>query len=516
MGALLTAILEPGDILCMEGDNQKQADFLAKELVALDPQEIHDIHLVMSCITLPDHIELFRKGMVSRVDFCYAGPQGAQVAQLVEAGTFPVGAIHTYNELYARYYIDLTPRVALIAAAQADRKGNLFLAANTEDTPAVVEPTAFSDGIVFAQVNEVVDSIPRVDVPADQVDFVVEAPYPMHLSPLFTRDPALVSDVQIFMAMIALRGIYEEYEVVSLNHGVGFNTAAIELILPTYGEELGLKGRICRQWMVNPLPTLIPAIESGWVESVFSVGGEVGMERYTAARSDVFFTGRDGSFHSNRPMGQLAGQYAIDMFIGSTLQIDVNGNSSTVSKSRITGFGGAPNMGSQPTGRRHPSTAWLKAGAEADPGPGTIPGRKLVVQLVETFQSGGTPTFVEELDAADESICQALHGVVPVMIYGDDVTHIVTEEGIANLTACRNDAERQAAIRAVAGYTPVGLKRSRLETDALQARGVIRRPSDLGVAARDASRSLLAASDIKDLVRWSGGLYDPPSQFVDW
>jgi malonate decarboxylase alpha subunit len=514
--AVLKRIIEPGDILCLEGDNQKQADFLANTLAGLGPKDLRDIHLVMSCITLPAHIELFKKGCVAKVDFCYAGPQGQAVAELVAKGKFPLGAIHTYNELYARYYLDLTPRVALIAAAQADRQGNLFLAANTEETPAIVEPTAFSDGLVFAQVNEIVDQLPRVDVPSDQVDFVVEAPYPMHLTALFTRDPAAITDVQVLMAMMALRGIYQEYGVQTLNHGIGFNTAAVELLLPTYGEELGLKGKICRYWMVNPLPTMIPAIESGWVEKVFSVGGEVGMERYTAARPDIYFTGRDGTFHSNRPMGQLAGHYAIDMFIGASLQVDVNGNSSTVSKKRITGFGGAPNMGCQPMGRRHPTPAWLKAGAESRPGAGSIPGRKLVVQMVETFQSGRVPSFVEELDAQDPSIRKINQGVAPVMIYGDDVTHVVTEEGIANLAACRNLEERRAAIRGVAGYTPVGLKRNQRLTRELRSRGIIKLPEDLGVSPSSANRSLLAAQDIKGLVRWSGGLYDPPAQFVDW
>lgn len=513
---LLRAVIEPGDILCLEGDNQKQADFLASQLASLEPAHLRDLHLVMSCITLPDHIELFNKGVVRQVDFCYAGPQGKAVADLLAAGKFPIGAIHTYNELYARYYMDLTPRIALVAAAMADRDGNLFLAANTEETPAIIEPTAFYDGVVIAQVNQLVDSLPRIDIPADQVDFVIEAPYPMHLTALFTRDPAAITDVQILMAMIAIRGIYEKYEVESLNHGVGFNTSAIELLLPTYGEELGLKGKICKYWMVNPLPTMIPAIEAGWVETVFSVGGEVGMERYTAARPDIYFTGRDGSFHSNRPMGQLAGHYAIDMFIGASLQIDIHGNSSTVSKSRITGFGGAPNMGCQPTGRRHPSKAWLKAGREANPGPGALPGRKLVVQMVETFQAGRVPTFVESLDAQDPSIKAAMQGVAPVMIYGDDVTHVVTEEGIANLAACRSDDERTAAIRGVAGYTPVGLKRSMADTADLRERGIIQLPEDLGVSPARANRSLLAAQDIKDLVRCSGGLYDPPAQFVDW
>jgi hypothetical protein len=34
-----------------------------------------------------------------------------------------------------------------------------------------------------------------------------------------------------------------------------------------------LKGKICRNWTLNPHPRLIPAIESGWVETIHSFGG---------------------------------------------------------------------------------------------------------------------------------------------------------------------------------------------------------------------------------------------------
>ena len=65
------------------------------------------------------------------------------------------------------------------------------------------------------------------------------------------------------------------------------------------------------------------------------------------------------------------------------------------------------------------------------------------------------PAFVERLDAWTLPE-QAGMALPPIMIYGDDVTHILTEEGIANLLLCRSDEEREQAIRGVAGYTPVG------------------------------------------------------------
>lgn len=512
---LLHTVLEPGDRVCLEGNNQKQADFLAECLAQLDPAQVHGLHMVQSVLSLPSHLDVFERGIAQRLDFSFSGPQSGRLANLVAEGRIEIGAIHTYLELFGRYFIDLTPQVALIAAQAADRHGNLYTGPNTEDTPVIVEATAFRGGIVIAQVNEIVDTLPRVDIPADWVNFVTEAPRPNYIEPLFTRDPAQISEIQVLMAMMAIKGIYAEYGVQRLNHGIGFDTAAIELLLPTYAESLGLKGKIGTHWALNPHPALIPAIESGFVQSVHSFGSELGMERYIQARSDVFFTGSDGSMRSNRAFSQTAGLYACDMFIGSTLQIDLQGNSSTATRDRIAGFGGAPNMGSDARGRRHASPAWLKAGQEAAL-PGQMPrGRKLVVQMVETFREHMAPAFVERLDAW-ELAERAKMPLPPVMIYGDDVTHVLTEEGIANLLLCRSTEEREQAIRGVAGYTAVGLGRDRVMVENLRDRGIIRRPEDLGIRTRDASRDLLAARSVKDLVRWSGGLYNPPKRFRNW
>ncbi len=515
MVALLEALLEPGDRVCLEGNNQKQADFLSESLAACSPQRVHDLHLVQSVLALPSHMELFEKGIARRLDFSFAGPQAHRLARLVQSHSIEIGAIHTYLELFGRYFIDLTPQVCLIAAQAADAEGNLYLGPNTEDTPVIVEATAFKSGIVIAQVNERLACLPRVDIPAGWVDFFVVAPTPNHIEPLFTRDPRHITEIQVLMAMMAIKGIYAEYGVERLNHGIGFDTAAIELLLPTYGESLGLRGKVARHWALNPHPTLIPAIEAGFVERVHSFGSEVGMEAYVAARPDVFFTGPDGSLRSNRAFCQTAGLYACDLFIGSTLQMDLEGNSSTATLGRITGFGGAPNMGSDARGRRHASAAWLKAGREKSGGATMVRGQKLVVQTVETWREPNHPTFVERLDAWQLKDDMGMD-LPPIMIYGDDVSHVVTEEGLANLLLCRSPQERAEAIRGVAGYTPVGRARDRAMVENLRDRGVIRRPEDLGIDVRDATRDLLAARSIKDLVRASGGLYQPPKQFRNW
>ena len=513
---VLEKLVKPGDRVVLEGNNQKQADFLARSLEKVNPGIVNNLHMIMPSVSLPEHMNIFELGIAKKIDFAYAGKQSVRVSQMLADGILEIGAVHTYVELYSRLYCDLIPNIALVCAYTADREGNLYTGPSTEETPTLVEAPAFKDGIVIAQVNEIVDSVkdlPRVDIPGDWIDFVVQADRPFFMEPLFTRDPRLIRDTHILMAMMAIRGIYAKHNVQSLNHGVGFNTAAIELLLPTYGERLGLKGKICKHWALNPHPTLIPAIESGWVESIHSFGGELGMEEYARHRPDIFFTGRDGSMRSNRTLCQMAGQYATDMFIGATLQMDSEGNSSTVTHGRLSGFGGAPNMGHDPRGRRHASQAWLDL--LDDSGGDILKGRKLVVQMVETFQSGEKPTFVHKLDAVEVGRHSNMP-VAPVMIYGDDVSHLVTEEGIAYLYMARDLQERKKMIAAVAGVTRLGQSIGKEEVDTLRAEGKVATPKDLGIRRSEATRDLLAAKNINELVAWSKGLYHPPARFRSW
>src|ERR1700678_1475021 len=180
----LESVIQSGDSIVMEGDNQKQADFLSRALVEVDPKKVHDIHLIISSISRPEQLTLFELGIAKKIDFSYAGPQSLRVAQLLEDGKLDIGAVHTYVELYARLLVDLVPNVVLVCAEQADAEGNLYTGPNTEDTPVIVEAAAFHDAIVIAQVNQLVEKLPRVDIPASWIEVGVEADRPFAIEPL--------------------------------------------------------------------------------------------------------------------------------------------------------------------------------------------------------------------------------------------------------------------------------------------------------------------------------------------
>src|SRR5258708_2997697 len=142
----LEALIEPGDAVALEGDNQKQADFLSRALVRVDPTKLHDLHLLISSVSRPEHLTLFERGIARKIDFAYAGPESVRLAQLLEDGKLEIGAIHTYVELYARMFVDLMPDVALVCAEQADHQGNFYTGPHTEDTPTILEAAAFDEG----------------------------------------------------------------------------------------------------------------------------------------------------------------------------------------------------------------------------------------------------------------------------------------------------------------------------------------------------------------------------------
>src|SRR6202453_1895566 len=80
----LEALIAPGDRIVLEGDNQKQADFLSRSLVRVDPKKLHDLHLIISSISRPEHLTLFELGIAKKVDFAFEGPQSLRVSQLLE------------------------------------------------------------------------------------------------------------------------------------------------------------------------------------------------------------------------------------------------------------------------------------------------------------------------------------------------------------------------------------------------------------------------------------------------
>ena len=115
-------------------------------------------------------------------------------------------------------------------------------------------------------------------------------------------------------------------------------------------------------------------------------------------------------------------------------------------------------------------------------------GKRLVVQMQETFREKRQPAFVDKLDAR-ELAEKANLALPPVMVYADDVTHVLTEEGIAYLHRCEGLEQRMAAIRAVAATPELALPPIRNRPHSCGRQGIVKTPEDLGIDRRRAKPS---------------------------
>ncbi|MFH7617448.1 malonate decarboxylase subunit alpha, partial [Pseudomonas syringae group genomosp. 7] len=80
----LELLISPGDKVVLEGDNQKQASFLSKALNEVSADKINGLHMIMSSISRPEHLDIFEKGIAEKIDFSYAGAQSLRVSQMIE------------------------------------------------------------------------------------------------------------------------------------------------------------------------------------------------------------------------------------------------------------------------------------------------------------------------------------------------------------------------------------------------------------------------------------------------
>ncbi|WP_204348112.1 malonate decarboxylase subunit alpha, partial [Stenotrophomonas maltophilia] len=80
---VLETLITPGDKVVLEGNNQKQADFLSRSLAQTNPDFLHDLHMIMPSVGRSEHLDLFEKGIARKLDFSFAGPQSLRISQLI-------------------------------------------------------------------------------------------------------------------------------------------------------------------------------------------------------------------------------------------------------------------------------------------------------------------------------------------------------------------------------------------------------------------------------------------------
>ena len=107
---VLETVIPPGANVILEGDNQKQATFLAKSLANVDPEKVNRLNMIMPAVTMDEHLTIFEKGIAEEINFAFSGKQSKKISQMVADRQIKIGAIHTYLEPVS--YTHLAPASA--------------------------------------------------------------------------------------------------------------------------------------------------------------------------------------------------------------------------------------------------------------------------------------------------------------------------------------------------------------------------------------------------------------------
>jgi malonate decarboxylase alpha subunit len=84
--ALVEAVIRPGSRVCLEGDNQRQGDCLAKCLAAVDVHRVHNVRMAQSGVRLSEHLDGFESGVAKRLDYAHPGPHSSRNTTMLFAG----------------------------------------------------------------------------------------------------------------------------------------------------------------------------------------------------------------------------------------------------------------------------------------------------------------------------------------------------------------------------------------------------------------------------------------------
>jgi len=375
--------------------------------------------MVQSVLALPDHLAVFERGIANHLDFSYAGPQSRKLAELVAANAVRIGAIHTIS--------NSTPHAGGPDAAgrtcrrrQGRPRGHLYTGPNTEDTPTIAEATASGRHRV-AQVTKIVNRLPRVDVPGDWIDVVVRADAVLYRSAVHARSRQDRNE-NVLMAMMAIAAVYEPTRW-AVNHGIGYATAANRTDPANLRRQARTEGEDRQAFVLNPHPTADPGDRAGFVRQRLLLRLELGIGTLRP-RNRRYIPGWRRRQSAVQPALGGRGTIRLRSFIGGTLQIDAQGNSSTATKDRIHRLRWRAEYGRRPRGRTPRRPTWLRAGRKARREPA---GTQLVVQMRCRPISRMAHRALSNGWTRSTSQPRPRFALPPVIIYGDDVTHVFTE-----------------------------------------------------------------------------------------